>query len=50
MIINGKWMNEPEIRAYIKQLESENQKLKEELKNIIINNTVKDDNDEKQKI
>ena len=50
MIINGKWMNEPEIRAYIKQLESENQKLKEELKNIIINNTVKDDNDEQQKI
>jgi hypothetical protein len=50
MIINGKWMNEPEIRAYIRQLESENQKLKEELKNIIINNTVKDDNDEKQKI
>lgn len=47
MIINGKWMNEPEIRAYIKQLESENQKLKEELRNIIINNTVKDDNDEK---
>ena len=47
MIINGKWMNEPEIRAYIKQLESENQRLKEELKNIIINNTVKDDNDEK---
>lgn len=47
MIINGKWMNEPEIRAYIKQLESENQKLKEELRNIIINNTVKDDNNEK---
>lgn len=47
MIINGKWMNEPEIRTYIKQLESENQKLKEELKNIIINNTVKDDNNEK---
>ena len=47
MIINGKWMNEPEIRAYIKQLESENQKLKEELRNIIITNTVKDDNDEK---
>lgn len=50
MMINGKWMNEPEIRACIKQLESENQKLKEELKNLIINNTVKDDNDEKQKI
>ena len=47
MIINGKWMTEPEIRAYIKQLESENQKLKEELRNIIINNTVKDDNNEK---
>lgn len=46
MIINGKWMSEPEIRAYIKQLESENQKLKEELKNIIINNTVKDDNND----
>lgn len=47
MIINGKWMSEPEIRAYIKQLESENQKLKEELRNIISNNTVRDDNDEK---
>lgn len=47
MIINGKWMNEPEIRAYIKQLESENQRLKEELRNIIINNTVKDDDNEK---
>ena len=35
MMINGKWMNEPEIRAYIRQLESENQKLKEELKNIM---------------
>ena len=47
MIINGKWMTEPEIRAYIKQLENDNQKLKEELKDIIINNTVKDDNNEK---
>lgn len=47
MIINGKWMNEPEIRAYIKQLESENQKLKEELKNIIINSIAKDDINEK---
>lgn len=47
MIINGKWMSEPEIRAYIKQLESENQKLKEELKNIIINSIAKDDINEK---
>ena len=47
MIINGKWMNDPEIIAYIKQLESENQKLKEELNKFIINTIAKDDNNEK---
>lgn len=30
MLINGKWLNEPEITYLIKQMEKENQELKDE--------------------
>ena len=30
MLINGKWLNEPEITYIIKQMEKENQELKDE--------------------
>lgn len=30
MLINGKWLNDPEIVCLIKQLEKENQELKDE--------------------
>lgn len=48
MLINGKWLNEPEITYLIKQLEKENQELKDEnlqLKETIIELTKEDNND-----
>ena len=45
MLINGKWLNEPEITYLIKQMEKENQELKDEnlqLKETIRNITNKE--------
>lgn len=48
MLINGKWLNEPEITYLIKQMEKENQELKDEnlqLKETIMELTKEDNND-----
>ena len=48
MLINGKWLTDPEIICLIKQLEKENYELKDEnlqLKETIIELTKEDNND-----
>lgn len=48
MLINGKWLNDPEIVCLIKQLEKENYELKDEnlqLKETIMELTKEDNND-----
>ena len=48
MLINGKWLNEPEIICLIKQLEKENYELKDknlQLNEIITELTKEDNND-----
>jgi hypothetical protein len=48
MLINGKWLNDPEIVCLIKQLEKENYELKDEnlqLKETIMELTKENNND-----